>query len=83
MPAAAAVWLGRAFATGAEPGSVAGAALVGSLLLLAVLEHLFMVVPVSTTWLWQWGLSSHARARRVGGGVVPPAGEPAILSVRP
>jgi putative photosynthetic complex assembly protein 2 len=81
--AAAAVWLGRAFAAGAEPGSVAGAALVGSLLLLAVLEHLFMVIPVSTTWLWQWGLSSHARARRVGGAVVPPAGEPAILSVRP
>jgi putative photosynthetic complex assembly protein 2 len=81
--ALAAVWLARALAAGAEPGVVAGAALVGSLLVLAVLEHLFMVIPVSTTWLWQWGLSSHARDRREARAGVPPAAEPAILSARP
>lgn len=30
--------------------------LVAGLLTLAVLEHLFMVLPLPTTWLWKWGL---------------------------
>lgn len=80
---AAATWIAQALAAGAEPGAAAGAALVGSLLVLAVLEHLFMVIPVSTVWIWRWGLSSHARDRHEGTAVVPPAAEPAILTARP
>ncbi len=80
---AAAMWIARALSAGAEPGTAAGAALVGSLLVLAVLEHLFMVIPVSTAWLWQWGLSSHARDRHDGAAIVPPSGEPTILTARP
>jgi putative photosynthetic complex assembly protein 2 len=47
----------------AEPGSgaAAGSALVGTLLVLAILEHLFMVLPLPTDALWRWGL----RSRRV------------------
>ena len=80
---AAATWIAQALAAGAEPGAAAGAALVGSLLVLAVLEHLFMVIPVSTVWIWRWGLSSHARDRHEGTAVVPPVAEPAILTARP
>ncbi len=34
-------------------------ALVGSLLSLAILEHLLMVLPLPTESLWRWGLQSH------------------------
>ncbi len=37
-------------------------ALVGSLLSLAILEHLLMVLPLPTESLWRWGLQSHAVA---------------------
>jgi putative photosynthetic complex assembly protein 2 len=30
--------------------------LVAVLLSLAVLEHLFMVMPIPTGWLWKWGM---------------------------
>jgi putative photosynthetic complex assembly protein 2 len=30
--------------------------LVAVLLSLAVLEHIFMVMPIPTAWLWKWGL---------------------------
>jgi putative photosynthetic complex assembly protein 2 len=44
----------------AEPGSGAatGGALVGTLLVLAIVEHLFMVLPLPTEALWRWGLRS-------------------------
>lgn len=34
--------------------------LVAGLLTLAVIEHLFMVVPLPTGWLWKWGLRAKA-----------------------
>lgn len=30
--------------------------LVAGLLTLAVLEHVLMILPLPTTWLWKWGL---------------------------
>jgi putative photosynthetic complex assembly protein 2 len=30
--------------------------LVAVLLSLAVLEHIFMVMPIPTAWLWKWGM---------------------------
>jgi putative photosynthetic complex assembly protein 2 len=48
----------RATAPGAAPFEVTGAMLVASLLALAIVEHLFMVLPVSLDPLW-------VRARRV------------------
>jgi putative photosynthetic complex assembly protein 2 len=44
----------RAFSP--DPTEATGAALMGSLLGLAVLEHWFMVLPISTTALWEWGM---------------------------
>ena len=34
--------------------------LVAGLLTLAVLEHLFMVLPFPTAWLWKWGMGAKA-----------------------
>ena len=34
--------------------------LVAGLLTLAVVEHLFMVVPLPTTWMWRWGMREGA-----------------------
>ena len=34
--------------------------LVAGLLTLAVLEHLFMVLPLPTAWLWKWGMGAKA-----------------------
>jgi putative photosynthetic complex assembly protein 2 len=30
--------------------------LVAGLLTLAVIEHLFMILPLPTTWMWKWGM---------------------------
>jgi putative photosynthetic complex assembly protein 2 len=35
-------------------------ALVGSLLSLAILEHLLLVLPLPSERLWRWGMQSHA-----------------------
>jgi len=30
--------------------------LVAGLLTLAVIEHLFMILPLPTTWMWKWSM---------------------------
>jgi len=40
--------------------AAASLCLVAGLLSLAVLEHLFMIVPLPTGWLWKWGLRAKA-----------------------
>ena len=47
-----------AFATGASPYQVASSTILASLLSLAILEHILMVLPLSTEGLWKWGLRS-------------------------
>lgn len=34
--------------------------LIAGLLTLAVIEHLFMVAPIPTSWLWKWGMRAKA-----------------------
>jgi len=53
-------------AAAAEPGSGAatGWVLVGTLLLLAIVEHLFMILPLPADALWRWGLRSRRGSRR-------------------
>jgi hypothetical protein len=29
---------------------------VAGLLTLAVIEHLFMILPLPTAWMWKWGM---------------------------
>ncbi|MCX7891302.1 MAG: putative photosynthetic complex assembly protein PuhE [Burkholderiales bacterium] len=50
----------RALAPSATPFEVAGLALCGALLGLAILEHWFLVLPLPVAALWQWGLKSRA-----------------------
>lgn len=60
--AAVAVW-DVAAAPAATPYQACGAALVATLLSLAVLEHWFMVLPLPSEWLWRWGLRSREQGR--------------------
>lgn len=46
-------WSGRA-----DPFTAAGEMLTATLVLLAVVEHLFMVAPFSATGLWRWAMAS-------------------------
>ena len=92
-----AVYVWRLAAT-AESGSgaAAGSALVGTLLALAILEHLFMVLPLPTDALWRWGLRSRQSALRdrdsgslmrtvrpAGHAAICPPAEPALASPPP
>lgn len=52
----------------AQPGEAVGLALVGTLLALAILEHLLLMLPIPTTALWQWAL----RHREAGPAAVAP-----------
>ncbi len=52
-------------AAGAGAFERTGAALVGTLLALALLEHLFLVLPVRDSLLWRWALREGAAARRL------------------
>jgi hypothetical protein len=40
----------------AEGFAATSLCLVAGLLTLAVLEHVLMMVPLPTIWLWKWGL---------------------------
>lgn len=50
--------LHRAWSADASPFLVAGGTLTGTLILLAVIEHILMVAPFSATGLWRWAMSS-------------------------
>ena len=40
----------------ASPAQVVGAVLVGTMLALAIVEHLMLVLPLDTTTLWRWAI---------------------------
>ncbi|WP_184415017.1 DUF3623 family protein, partial [Rhodocyclus tenuis] len=48
-------------------------ALVSTLLVLAILEHWFMVVPLNGAKLWLWSLQPERRSRVAGEDCTPPA----------
>ncbi len=52
-----------AAAPAASAFDTAGAALLASLMGLAVLEHWFLVIPIPSASLWTWGLSSRKTGR--------------------
>jgi putative photosynthetic complex assembly protein 2 len=56
-------------ALSATPGSArfAGALLVATLLVLAIIEHWLLVLPVDATALWRWALRAAARVRHGAG----------------
>jgi putative photosynthetic complex assembly protein 2 len=59
---AATVWLAQRAAAGVTAFEMTGAALVAALLGLAVIEHGFMMIPVSIESLWSWGFRSRVAA---------------------
>jgi putative photosynthetic complex assembly protein 2 len=56
--ASASLWRLADFAnqTMTTPAQVVGSVLVGTMLALAILEHLMLVLPLDTTALWRWAL---------------------------
>jgi putative photosynthetic complex assembly protein 2 len=46
------------FASSATPYQIASSTILATLLSLAILEHVLMVLPLSTEGLWKWGLRS-------------------------
>lgn len=64
LATAAAAWvLSGASGTGATAADVAAAWLLGTLILLAILEHVFLVVPLPDAALWNWALPARSDAR--------------------
>ena len=55
---ASGVILHGAWSADAAPFLVAGGTLIATLILLAVIEHLFMVAPFPATGLWRWAMTS-------------------------
>ena len=49
----------RAFAAGADPAAAAGYCFVATMMVLAILEHWFLVLPLPAAALWRWSLRSH------------------------
>ncbi len=71
LGAAVVLWLLYPLLDAPEPFEVAAAALVATLLALAVLEHFFLVLPMNEAVLWGWGLKSRkapVRTRAVDAG---------------
>jgi putative photosynthetic complex assembly protein 2 len=48
----------KAFAASSTAFEAAGYSFLGTMMALAVLEHWFLVVPLPTAFLWNWGLAS-------------------------
>jgi len=49
----------------ATPAAVVGTALVGTMLAMAIVEHLLLVLPIPSTALWRWALRGQASAAKV------------------
>jgi putative photosynthetic complex assembly protein 2 len=57
LASALVLWLiGQGFAAGSTPWSQVSHSLIAALLALAVLEHLFLALPLRDAWLWRWAL---------------------------
>ena len=59
--ACACLWLLVDYANQAPttPAQVVGAVLVGTMLALAIVEHLMLVLPLDTTAMWRWAIPKH------------------------
>ena len=61
-----------ATAEGADAFDATGYSLLATMLTLAVIEHLFLVLPLPSERLWQWAMRSRSRKRTA---FVPPAAD--------
>ena len=56
-----------------DAAATAGFSLLAALVALAIVEHLFLVLPVADTALWRWATASRSDATRVRRGFAVPA----------
>jgi putative photosynthetic complex assembly protein 2 len=63
VSASACLWFIVDFANHAmtTPAQLVGAVLVGTMLALAIVEHLMLVLPLDTTAMWRWAIRKHPR----------------------
>ncbi len=61
-----AAWLFQRAAVSGDPVAVIGNSVVGTMMVLAIAEHWFLVLPLPTARLWSWGLRSRPDARPAG-----------------
>lgn len=66
VPAVAAGWVWHAALASADGAQSASLSIIGTLLALAALEHVFMLLPLSTLGLWRWGNDATGAARAEG-----------------
>lgn len=75
-------WLVDATIDAATPAQAVGLTLVGTMLALAIVEHLMLVLPLDSTALWRWALRSQSAAHAstltgmAGGAHAHPAARP-------
>jgi putative photosynthetic complex assembly protein 2 len=55
------------------PAQVVGAVLVGTMLALAIVEHLMLVLPLDTTAMWRWAIRKHSNTDTPASSPVLPA----------
>ncbi|MGH9916384.1 MAG: DUF3623 family protein, partial [Pyrinomonadaceae bacterium] len=55
-----AIWIARLAGAADTRFEIAGFALLTTLMALAILEHWFLVLPLSSLRLWSWSARSHA-----------------------
>ncbi len=77
-------WMVVAARSPGTPEAVAvGAALVGTMLALAILEHWLLVLPLDTTALWRWALREAGRRRSAAAAATPLATAEAVVPSSP
>jgi putative photosynthetic complex assembly protein 2 len=77
-------WMVVAARSPGTPEAVAvGAALVGTMLALAILEHWLLVLPLDTTALWRWALREAGRRRGDAAVVSPLSTSDAVVPASP
>jgi putative photosynthetic complex assembly protein 2 len=75
VAASVCLWLLVDFANLAAttPAQVVGAVLVGTMLALAIVEHLMLVLPLDTTAMWRWAIRKHSNTDTSASSPVLPA----------
>jgi putative photosynthetic complex assembly protein 2 len=64
----------------ATPAAAVGHTLVATLLVLAVVEHLLLVLPLQPSALWRWAMRNNAPADALTAGADVPADKPIIVA---
>jgi hypothetical protein len=82
-----AVLLAQQALNATDPFRAAGYTLVATMMVLAILEHWFLVLPISAArvwnWLWQWSLSLRGETTKAPRSHQGPVSRQATIGGRP